>query len=179
MEQMLHDVCVCRWFDSSPIVICHLLVFLFGDDTSRRIKMAEILEDPVKLTDDLDVLALPNPDSNDLLVRDDQAQDDTPNLEGDKERGEDIDIRGLEDFIARSKPQTELEKALFSLLDNKNALIHKMSGELQKLQAFVVKRKKQVYKRKRKDADHPVKPLSAYNIFLYVGSYLEKQSAID
>jgi hypothetical protein len=69
------------------------------------------------------------------------------------------------DLIAKSEPTTELEKALFAVIQKKDAHITKLTTEVFKLKVFVAKRR-QVYKRKRKDDGAPVRALSAYNIFI-------------
>lgn len=68
-------------------------------------------------------------------------------------------------FIKDSTPQTELELALTNILHQKDQHILKLTTEIIKLKGFISKRK-QTYKRKRKDEGAPTRALSAYNIFV-------------
>lgn len=70
-----------------------------------------------------------------------------------------------ENLVKNSTPATELEIALYGTLDRKNAQIDRLVAEVIKLQSFVQKRK-QTYKRKRRDDGAPRRALSGYNIFV-------------
>jgi CHAT domain-containing protein len=70
-----------------------------------------------------------------------------------------------EDLVKNSTPSTELEIALYGVLDRKNTQIDRLGAEIIKLKSFVQKRK-QVYKRKRRDDGAPRRALSGYNIFI-------------
>jgi hypothetical protein len=72
-----------------------------------------------------------------------------------------------QDFIKKSKAdaKSELELALYAELESKDEQIARLTKEILKLQGFVSKRKQQ-YKRKRKDGKAPTRALSAYNIFV-------------
>eukprot|EP00571_Detonula_confervacea_P012702 CAMPEP_0172298606 /NCGR_PEP_ID=MMETSP1058-20130122/1183_1 /TAXON_ID=83371 /ORGANISM="Detonula confervacea, Strain CCMP 353" /LENGTH=430 /DNA_ID=CAMNT_0013007887 /DNA_START=358 /DNA_END=1650 /DNA_ORIENTATION=- len=74
------------------------------------------------------------------------------------------DIRNR-DIIANSTPSSQLELALKAELDRQ--LLHNevLAGECTKLRGFIAKRK-QTYKRKRKDESAPRKKLSGYNLFV-------------
>lgn len=78
-----------------------------------------------------------------------------------------VDPKMLEEqeIIKNNEPESELEHALVATLKRKDAHIDRLSGEVQKLKAFISKRK-QTYKRKRKDEGAPTRALSAYNIFV-------------
>jgi len=68
-------------------------------------------------------------------------------------------------LIEESEPTTELEKALFALLERKDSRIRSLTTEITKLRGFISKRK-QTYKRKRKDDGAPIRAMSAYNMFI-------------
>lgn len=69
------------------------------------------------------------------------------------------------DLIRESTPTTPLEIAYQADLERKEAQILRLTREIAKLKAFISKRK-QTYKRKRKDEGAPTRALSAYNIFV-------------
>jgi hypothetical protein len=69
------------------------------------------------------------------------------------------------EFIQNNKPETELELALAGVLERKEQHIARLVSEITKLKTFISKRK-QTYKRKRKDEGAPTRALSAYNIFV-------------
>ena len=70
-----------------------------------------------------------------------------------------------EELVKNSVPTTELEIALTKILERKQALIDRITGEITKMKNFVKKRK-QTYKRKRKEDGAPTRALSAYNMFI-------------
>jgi len=72
-----------------------------------------------------------------------------------------------EEFIKKSKAnaKSELEVALYAELESKDEQIARLTKEILKLKGFVSKRKQQ-YKRKRKDGNAPTRAMSAYNIFV-------------
>lgn len=70
-----------------------------------------------------------------------------------------------QEVIANSTPSTELELALQAELDRQFQHNELLAREIKKLRIFISKRK-QVYKRKRKDESAPRKKLSGYNLFV-------------
>ncbi len=82
-----------------------------------------------------------------------------------KKRNVDPKVIEQQELISSSHPKTDLEVALCEELKRKNAQIERLNGEILKLKQFLSKRK-QVYKRKRKDEGAPTRALSAYNIFV-------------
>lgn len=97
----------------------------------------------------------------------------------DKENEEDLRFSSIElepkitdpvilaqiELIEKSEPTTDLEIALSSTLERKQTHIERLTNEIIKLKQFISKRK-QTYKRKRKDDGAPTRALSAYNIFI-------------
>ena len=77
----------------------------------------------------------------------------------------DADALAQEEIVKNSVPTTELEIALTKILERKEALIDRITGEITKMKNFVKKRK-QTYKRKRKEDGAPTRALSAYNMFI-------------
>jgi hypothetical protein len=67
--------------------------------------------------------------------------------------------------VGEHKPESTLEIALTRLLAGKEGHVAKLTNEIKKLKGFISKRK-QTYKRKRKDEGAPTRALSAYNIFV-------------
>ena len=69
------------------------------------------------------------------------------------------------ELISTSVPRTPLEVALKAELDRVSMANALLTGEYVKLRRFLAKRK-QTYKRKRKDEGAPRKKLSGYNLFV-------------
>lgn len=92
-------------------------------------------------------------------------EDDDANKENDHE--EDIPLESppeesdvvANEIIQNSTPTTDLEKALTAALERKGVHIQRLMDEINKLRAFISKRK-QTYKRKRKDDGAPTRALS-------------------
>ncbi len=78
-----------------------------------------------------------------------------------------LDPKVAEDLelIKNTEPSTDLEVALNNEMKRKDIQIGRLTGEVLKLKQFISKRK-QVYKRKRKENGAPTRALSAYNIFV-------------
>jgi hypothetical protein len=68
-------------------------------------------------------------------------------------------------LIQAHEPSSELEISLYDEIRRKDVQIDRLTSEILKLKQFVSKRK-QVYKRKRKEEGAPTRALSAYNIFV-------------
>ena len=77
----------------------------------------------------------------------------------------DADALVQEKIVKNSTPTTELEIALTKILERKEALIERLRIANTKMTKFVSKRK-QTYKRKRKDDGAPVRALSGYNLYI-------------
>ena len=77
----------------------------------------------------------------------------------------DAEALAQEEIVKKTTPTTELELALTKILERKQALIDRITGEIAKMKNFVKKRK-QTYKRKRKLDGAPTRALSAYNMFI-------------
>jgi hypothetical protein len=69
------------------------------------------------------------------------------------------------EYIDQTEPTSRLEIALTENLKRKVGHIDRLTTEILKLKGFISKRK-QTYKRKRKDEGAPTRALSAYNIFV-------------
>jgi len=83
----------------------------------------------------------------------------------EKDNSLDPNIKEQQELIKSCAPSSDLEIALTAELNRKESHIQRLSGEVVKLKAFISKRK-QTYKRKRKDESAPTRALSAYNIFV-------------
>jgi len=91
----------------------------------------------------------------------DSSDDDTISCENDSS----TDHAEQDEFIRNTKPKSLLEFAQGSLIKRLDLKINKLENEVRKLKEFISKRK-QSYKRKRKDDQAPTRALSAYNIFV-------------
>ena len=92
---------------------------------------------------------------------------DNPNIFADENVEEEMDDKTRADMelIKSSVPTSQLEIALSDALAKRDAHILRLSNEIRKLKKFISKRK-QTYKRKRKDDGAPTRALSGYNIFI-------------
>jgi HMG-box domain len=83
----------------------------------------------------------------------------------EEEKETDPEILAQIDLIVSSTPTTDLEIALTNAMKRKTVHLNRLTAEIFKLKNFISKRK-QTYKRKRKDDSAPTRALSAYNIFI-------------
>ena len=105
---------------------------------------------------------------NRQMAENDKENDDDDlrfaNIESEPRITDPVILAQIE-LIEKTTPKTDLEIALSKALERKQKHIDRLTIEIQKLQQFVTKRK-QTYKRKRKDDGAPTRALSAYNIFI-------------
>eukprot|EP00977_Amphora_coffeiformis_P014584 scaffold4097_cov166-Amphora_coffeaeformis.AAC.41 len=94
-----------------------------------------------------------------------ESPDRDPGGEDVTTEHKDADALAQEEIVKNTVPSTELEIALTKILERKQILIDRITGEITKMKNFVKKRK-QTYKRKRKEDGAPTRALSAYNMFI-------------
>lgn len=160
-------------------------IFIMSDKQSdKKVEGASMAEDAAHREGG----ALPNTAAKacDSKESDEESSPKKHNKENEKEDDDDEDIDSDDEYfqsksedksevdpeviaqnelIESSTPTTPLEIALTAMLKRKDAHIQRITGEISKLKKFVSKRK-QTYKRKRKDEGAPTRALSAYNIFI-------------
>jgi HMG-box domain len=107
---------------------------------------------------------------NRVAATDDKENEDEEalhlaSIEIEEEKETDPVIIAQIELIEKSTPSTDLELALTAIMKRKETHITRLTAEIIKLKKFISKRK-QTYKRKRKDDGAPTRALSAYNIFI-------------
>ena len=106
---------------------------------------------------------------DDKELHDEPTKEEAPADEEDTDKaGEDEtdpEAAAQKELIATSTPTTDLEIALRAELTRQLQVNERLVSEITKLNTFMSKRK-QTYKRKRKENEAPRKSLSGYNIFV-------------
>mmetsp|Transcript_18730 Transcript_18730/g.24315 ORF Transcript_18730/g.24315 Transcript_18730/m.24315 type:complete len:390 (+) Transcript_18730:375-1544(+) len=150
--------------------ICFLLTSEHFENVKQNLKR----EDDISSDD--------NSNNQDDVKQNLNREDDISSDDNSHNQDEDVDLlahlgnvdgedpqressKSLLAFLEDAVPETELEKKLHKALRQQFAISDKLRKEVTKLQLFMTKRK-QVYRRKRKDESAPTRPLSAYNIFV-------------
>lgn len=101
-------------------------------------------------------------DPNESEIRD---EDDVMRIQVEEAKVTDPVVLAQIELMEASTPSTELEIAYKAALQRKEVHLARLTTEIIKLKQFISKRK-QTYKRKRKDDGAPTRALSAYNIFI-------------
>jgi hypothetical protein len=98
-------------------------------------------------------------------AEDDGAAEELMRIQVEEAKVTDPEILAQIELIENSMPSTPLEIAYKAALQRKEVHLNRLTNEIDKLKQFISKRK-QTYKRKRKDDGAPTRALSAYNIFI-------------
>jgi hypothetical protein len=96
---------------------------------------------------------------------DDDGAEELMRIQVEEAKVTDPQILAQIELIENSMPSTPLEIAYKAALQRKEVHLNRLTSEIFKLKQFISKRK-QTYKRKRKDDGAPTRALSAYNNFI-------------
>lgn len=98
-------------------------------------------------------------------IDDDDEIEQLASIQVEESKDTDPIVLAQIDLMKKSTPSSDLEIAYNAALYRKQVHLDRLTSEILKLKQFISKRK-QTYKRKRKEDGAPTRALSAYNIFI-------------